>query len=259
MAQMRPVLPKEVDDLLTWRPLLLFNKTLLGPAFVDRIVRRSPNHITSKGGKALPLELWYSILDFSKSSECHYVLLRPLVAVVGVHGGKELVCQKFKCWNSFGTITTLANIEHCNLLLAHPDKVRKGFDNPFSSPRSREYGRPASIPVDILHSTIEILHVKLTVPDVIRYLEVGGCYSCLDERMIGRYGNGYEVANCLISEHQDFGYYFYLKMLCPVCVGVEHAVSELRRRPGTYDLSWETQTSFLSERLLELGFKVPTS
>ncbi|KAF5662708.1 hypothetical protein FHETE_7814 [Fusarium heterosporum] len=257
---MRPVSSKEVHKLLKWRPLLLLNKTLFGPAFVDSIVRRSSAHITSKGGNGLPLELWCSILQFSQSSDSNdYALVRPQIIARGTDGGKELICQKFKRWTSFGTIKTLEGIENCNLLLAHPDKHRVGLHNPFNSPHSREYGRPVSIPVEALDSKVNFLHVRLEVPDVIKYLEGGSWNTCLDERIIGRFGKRYAIANWLLHEHDDLNRHYYIMMLCPVCVGAEHALSELKRRPGTYDFFQGPQISILKKRLRELEFTIPAS
>ncbi|KAF4998904.1 hypothetical protein FGRMN_2835 [Fusarium graminum] len=150
---MRPVLSNELRNLLIQRPLLLFNQTLFGPAFVDNIVRRSPPNITSKGGKRLPLEIWYCILEFSHSSEAHdYALVRPQIIARGTNGGKELVCQKFKRWTSFGTIRILDNVENYNFLLAHPDRLYPGYLDPSNSPQSRDDGRSVSIPVETFNS-----------------------------------------------------------------------------------------------------------
>ncbi|SPJ87832.1 uncharacterized protein FTOL_12301 [Fusarium torulosum] len=259
MNKMRPVELGEVDDLLDWKPLLLLNKTLFGPAFVDSIVSRSPTLIKSKGGKELPLELWISILAFAvaENSEPHdYALVRPFTFERREDGGKELICQRFKRWTAFGTIQTSSGVEDYHVFLAHPDKNLDSYRNPF---RNRDYGNPIRIPTELLNSTIDFLHVRLTVPDVIKYLEGGSCQLCWGERTVGGNGVGCRVAHSFLGgwEVLFWDALSDLPMLCPLCIGMEHAVVCLRRRVQ-WDQGYATHraeyTSWLQTKLQELGF-----
>ncbi|KAM0192711.1 hypothetical protein ACHAPA_005812 [Fusarium lateritium] len=259
---MRPAELSEVDDLRHWKPLLLFNKTLFGPAYVDSLVSHSPTLIKSKGGKELPLELWLSILAFAvaEGPEAHdYALVRPFKLETRKDGGKVMTCQKFKRWTSFGTIEDAIGVEDYNLYLAHPDKDFHSHRNPF---RNREYGHPISIPTELLDSKIDFLHVRLTVQDVIKYLEGGGCQLCCGDRTIGGYCAGVEVAYSwfegLETLLETLMWYdcFGLPILCPLCVGREYSEKCLQR--SEWDRSYATDHAeyflWLETTIQEQGF-----
>jgi hypothetical protein len=259
MNKMRPVESGEVHDLLDWKPLLLLNKTLFGPAFVDSIVSRSPTLIKSKGGKELPLELWISILAFAvaeNSEPQDYALVRPFILETREDGGKDLICQRFKRWTAFGTIQTSSEVEDYHVFLAHPDRNLGSYHNPF---RNRDYGNPIRIPTELLDSTIDFLHVRLTVPDVIKYLEGSSCQLCWSERTIGGNGVGCRVAHRFLGgwEVRFWDALSDLPMLCPLCVGLEHAIECLQRRVPLeqgYATYREEYTLWLETKLQGLGF-----
>ncbi|KAM0244524.1 hypothetical protein ACHAP5_006205 [Fusarium lateritium] len=264
MNKMRPAESNEVDDLCLWKPLLLFNKSLFGPAYVDSLVFRSPTLIKSKGGKGLPLELWLSILAFAvaEGPEAHdYALVRPFKLETRKDGGKVLTSQKFKRWTSFGTIPDAIGVEDYNLYLAHPDKDLHSHRNPF---RNREYGHPVSIPTELLDSKINFLQVRLTVQDVIKYLEGGGCQLCCGDRTLGGYCVGIEVAyrwfEGFESLHEEIVMWydcFGLPILCPLCVGREYSEKYLQRfeRDWAYATHHAEYFSWLETTIQEQGFR----
>ncbi|KAF5643838.1 hypothetical protein F52700_2710 [Fusarium sp. NRRL 52700] len=183
---MRPVVPEEIGDLLKWRPLMLFDRTLLGPAYVESIVSYSPALIASPGGKRLPLEVWYKIIDFSnRYPESHrYSLVRPGFLQTSERGD-ELVCERYQRWLPFGNIKQLNEIDMYEFYLAHPDKSRHpSLDSPCQSP-FRCFGSPCAFPTALLASRTKFLHVSLTVPDVIKNLEEGYCSRCSGKHVVG--------------------------------------------------------------------------
>ncbi|KAG5791168.1 hypothetical protein H9Q69_009779 [Fusarium xylarioides] len=212
---MRPVVPEEVGDLLKSRPVMIFNRTLLGPAYIESIVSSSPALVTSQGGKALPLEVWDMIIDFSnRCPENHrYSLVRPKLLKTSA-GGDELACYRYKrWWSPFGNTYSLKGIEMLRFYLAHPDEPNESdhpnldsirlssfyhpypssFKSPFAIPSIFPfdyfdffdnldffdyYVSSCAIPTALLASKTKFLHVELTVPDVIKNLEDGNCECC---------------------------------------------------------------------------------
>ncbi|KAH7233528.1 hypothetical protein BKA59DRAFT_517960 [Fusarium tricinctum] len=261
---MRPIESGEIGDLLDWKPMMLLDKTLFGPAFVDSLVSRSPTFIKSKGGKELPLELWISILDFAVANgpEPHdYAFVRPFTLGRRQDDGKLLFFQRFKRWTSFGTIQDIHGVEDYHLSLALPDRNFNRLHTPFMN---REYGHPIGIPTELLDSKIDFLHVKLTVPDVIKYMEGGRCRICWGARTIGGNGVGCKLAHSFLGKWSHIGWEitvwdarFDLPILCPLCVGIEHTMDCVRRevqRDQPYDTQRADYISWLETRLQELGF-----
>ncbi|KAF9768874.1 hypothetical protein IL306_013768 [Fusarium sp. DS 682] len=189
---MRSVDTDEISKLLEWKPLMLLNMTVSGPAFIESVVARSPALITSKskGGKVLPLELWDIILEFAISDpkDHKYTLVRPgSLQQASVGGeGEELICSKYKRWSAFGMIQDYEELSAYAVYLAHPDSTQRR-PNPFGDPNTRQFGPPASLPTTMCSSKIKCLHVSLTVPDVIRYLEDGRCQFYRGEHITGHY------------------------------------------------------------------------
>ncbi|KAF4956989.1 hypothetical protein FGADI_3401 [Fusarium gaditjirri] len=277
---MRPVVPEEVDDLLKSRQVMIFNRTLLGPAYIETLVSCSPRLITSKGGKRLPLEVWYMIIDFAnRYPENHqYFLVLPKLLQTNA-GGDELVCERFKRWLPFCDIKTLKGFEMFQFFLAHPDesdnpnldpKRLRFFYHPYPSaifsPFSSSISFPFSsfdstcaFPAALLASKIKFLHVELTVPDVIKNVEDGKCDCCLRKHVIGtdfkgRQGNRWNTFWELLDGLSDWymtGFFF-----CPLCVGPEHARESIDVHEST-SLSREEYNSWLLDRLESLGFKRP--
>lgn len=264
MNKMRSIESDEIGDLLDWKPMMLLDKTFFGPAFVDSLVSRSPTFIKSKGGKELPLELWISILDFAVAdgSEPHdYALVRPCTLGRRQDGGKLLCFQRFKRWTSFGTIQNSSGVEDYHLSLALPDRNFNRLHKPFMN---RDYGQSTQVPTELLDSKIDFLHVKLTVPDVIKYLEGGRCRICWGARTIGGNGAGCHLAHSFFGKISNIGWeimhwniHFDLPILCPLCVGMEYTMDCVRRdiqRDQPHETQREDYISWLETRLQELGF-----
>lgn len=71
---MKPVTAEALRGLLKDKPILFVDPAALsrvGLVYVDEIVHRSPNLISSKGHRRFPLEIWHLILEFGYS-ECAF-------------------------------------------------------------------------------------------------------------------------------------------------------------------------------------------
>lgn len=259
---MRPAGPDAVSDLLKWRPLMILNKTLLGPAYVESVVSCSPALIASQGGKRLPLEVWDMIIDFSsRCPENHrFSLVRPKLLQNGARGD-ELVCERYQRWSSFGIIQKHEHIEMYRFFLAHPDRLyHPTMDsvcpNPFSWPLSPKR-LPSVFPTALLALKTKVLHVELTVPDIIRHLEDGYCNCCSGKHVVGSdFG--------AVAQHSWFQPLLDVPMallltafvICPLCVGPEYA-RECIEVQESMPLSRDEYRSWLLDRLESLGFKRP--
>lgn len=248
-------MPDEVGDLLKWRPLMLLNRTLLGPAYVESVVSCSPALIASQGGKRLPLEIWDMIIDFSRRyPENHrFSLVRPKLLQKSVQGDK-LVCERYQRWSPFGIIQKVEDIEMYRFFLAHPDRLSHPTmdsvcPNPFPWPPPPKRS-PSLFPTALLESKTKVLHVDLTVPDIIRHLEHAYCNCCSGKHVVGSdFGP--------VAQHSWFqpliGPGF---VICPLCVGPEYA-RECNDVRGSTPLSQEEYKPWLLERLESLGFERP--
>lgn len=72
-----------IEYILKHRPVLLLNKSRHALSLVDDLVHRHPSLVTSKGGKAFPLEVWDMVIAFGleEPREDEYVLVRPRSAL----------------------------------------------------------------------------------------------------------------------------------------------------------------------------------
>ncbi|KAM0559841.1 hypothetical protein ACHAPJ_003789 [Fusarium lateritium] len=255
---MIPVVANEADQLVEWKPLLLLNKSHLGSAFVHSIIACSPNHITSKSGKRLPVELWLDILDFAtiKCETDLYTLVQPHYIRTNYNGDKDLVCRKIREWEAFGYLQDNDHFFAAEFFLAKPDRLLFSHDNPFGLPETRQYGLSVTIPIDMLACGTEFLYVKLTVPDVIKYLEDGDCRICRGGHTVGRGFCGAGIARRFLNLEARTGGKT-LNMICPLCVGPVHAMDSLYIQAGEGGLkSSELYRAWEMQRLRQLGFVV---
>ncbi|KAH7154064.1 hypothetical protein DER46DRAFT_627991 [Fusarium sp. MPI-SDFR-AT-0072] len=117
---MRLAESKDLSNLVMWRPLMIINKTLLGPAYVESVVSHSPGRIASQGGKRLPLELWDMIIDFAKRypEDHRFSLVQPIRLQTSVRGD-----ELFGSLCTFPTaLLETAKFLHVNLTV--PDIIR---------------------------------------------------------------------------------------------------------------------------------------
>jgi hypothetical protein len=239
-TKMRPAHADEAEMLAYWKLVMILNKTLHGPAYVESLVSQCPGVITTntQGRKTLPPELWYMILDFivNDPDPHDFALLQPVHLETIGRRNKTLICAKFERWRSMGLLNNEAQVVAASKYLARPDLRFDGLDRPFLSvqvPNSRW-----KIPARVLSSKIKAVHVAITVPDVIKYLEGGSCFLCRDKRCVA------DELNFFYPKRRGF-YNIRDTALCPLCVGLEYAEQSLEKgqksSPLTY-LEWLAQT-----------------
>ncbi|EXK83175.1 hypothetical protein FOQG_12528 [Fusarium oxysporum f. sp. raphani 54005] len=254
---MRIVNSKELGNLVMWRPLMLLDKTLLGPAYVESVVSRSPALIASQAGKRLPLELWDMIINFAKryTKDHRFFLVQPIRLQTSVRGD-ELVCCKFQRWSPFGNIRKSEEIEIYRFYLAHPDKLsRPGMNsscpNPFGDPLTREFGSLCTFPTALL-KTAKFLHVELTVRDIIRYLEDWDCKICSGTRVTGA-----DILSGFVPQNKEYSQLLggvppsaAEPLICPLCVGLNYTWQSINTRNRFVPpMSREDYRSWLVKRL----------
>ncbi|KAG8672866.1 hypothetical protein FPOAC1_006161 [Fusarium poae] len=179
---MRPAGDDEAEMLAHWKPIMILNKTLRGPAYVESLVSHSPTLITSdtQGRKILPLEIWYLILDFiTNDPDPHdYNLVRPINLKVDGKWNRTLVCVKVERWLSLSQLEGDTEVDVAQKYIARPDLVFDNLPCPFL-----EFGAPSTrweIPARVLSSRYKTVHVAVTVLDIVKYVEEGRCNLYLD-------------------------------------------------------------------------------
>ncbi|KAG8349795.1 hypothetical protein FVEN_g12026 [Fusarium venenatum] len=174
---MRPARDNEAEMLAHWKPMMILNKTLRGPAYVESLVSQSPTLITSntRGRRTLPLELCYMILDsIANDPDPHdYALVRPIALNVDGRRNKKLMCVKLQRWLSMDQLQVEAEVFATNKYLARPDLRFNDVHYPFL-----RFSKPSTrweIRARVLSSGYKTVHVAITVPDIIKYLEEVRC------------------------------------------------------------------------------------
>ncbi|RBR20932.1 uncharacterized protein FIESC28_05084 [Fusarium coffeatum] len=244
---MRPVRGDEAEDLAKWKPMMILDKTLYGPAYVESLVARDPGLVTSKTSvrKTLPLEIWYIILDIiTDDPSLHdFAIVRANCIEIGGKRGRVLVCNRVNQWASLGALRDEHEVEEANKYLARPDLTFRLLPNPFHLDGASQ---PWEIPSLLFSSKIKCLHVEITVPDFIKHFEDGNCHCCSNTRTIHR--QIYKTIGGL-QEFQRVTWSMFMPVMCPVCVGLEAfercTVVFGRSKAGAY-LAW------LKEELMKL-------
>ncbi|KAM0414598.1 hypothetical protein ACHAPT_013559 [Fusarium lateritium] len=269
---MRPVLTtdSEFAQLVKFQPVLMLDKTAVGPAFVDSIVSRSPGLITSKQGhKHLPLELWSLILDFADripheryrghKNKHGYSLVVPQSLETDAHGGRTLVCKKIRRWQQFGQLKENIYADCYDVYLARSHLQMQAVKNPFHDLRACD-GAIVKIPAVYLEPRIKMLFVELAVPDVIWGPEQGDCGFCHGSRTMDLGTDGREPAESPAESFFDenMGMFGDVRMLCPLCVGERYTLESLNMHDG-WDgkplLTPEKYDEWEKELLVELGLE----
>ncbi|GKU07453.1 hypothetical protein FLAG1_10387 [Fusarium langsethiae] len=132
---MRPAHDDEAETLAHWKPMIIINETVLGPAYVESLVSQSPVLITSKtkGQKTFPLELWCMILDLiANDPDPHrYALVRLIDLKVDDRRNKRLVYVKVKRWLTMGSLQYETEAIAAHGYLARPDLTFEDLPFPF--------------------------------------------------------------------------------------------------------------------------------
>ncbi|KAM0426537.1 hypothetical protein ACHAPT_008229 [Fusarium lateritium] len=265
------MIPVTVDTLIQFtrlRPVLMLDWVSMGIAYVDFLVRRSPQRITSKQGhKHLPLELWFMILTFAQPAPQEHFrgadrrgncdLVIPHSLGVNANGEQTLFCL-LPSRSRFGQLESWHPAMLYGHYLERPHLVQiSGVRNPFGDPATRQ-NVLVEIPVKCLMSKIKILFDELTVQDVIWCAESGNCQLCKGSRRLRVRGSQKKLLRRYFK--MPFGQQDrVMRGLCPLCVGETPFWDSLQMQetgpgngqgplpPQEYD-AWENR------QLIKLGF-----
>lgn len=280
---MRPVKEKHLEVLLECHSILLFDRTAWVTTYIESIIRRNPTHIATKtGNKTLPTDLWLDILDVVDihKNEHEYCLVYPVEMSSVQANCKEpepaLVCNIVENWAHFGQIKNGVELECYETWLDAPLTKYEGEDNnneeddydeedyetykvpknPFMISTTVLPGKSVTIPISDLNFESPFLYRKLGAPDVISWIHYGDCELCgNNDRHFCAGCGGCRVLNKFDYGDRDGGD-CSLRMLCPLCIGVEYAQRSFVYDPYD-DSDEETSRSYIkwfSDRKKELGY-----
>jgi hypothetical protein len=190
-----------VEDILKHRPVLLLNKSRHALSLVDDLVHRHPSLVTSKGGKAFPLEVWDMVIaaGLEEPREDEYALVRPRAAL----DDGALICDAYEltsisAFERNGHYRKLLEATGCFLdrlesksldgCEVNEEVIRKGDAFAVNQEGFRNQRK----------SYEDILSVYIELPDIMSRLEYGQCGFCGGDRelvagnhgswVVGRYG-----------------------------------------------------------------------
>ncbi|CAG7559908.1 unnamed protein product [Fusarium equiseti] len=280
---MLPVKEKHLEDLLDCHSILLLDLTYWSTSHIRSIVQRDPTHIaTKKGNKTLPMELWLDILDEADEDEDEheYCLVYPIqmssVQINGEEPEPALVCNIVEQRAHFGRIKNGVELECYETWLDRPlteyeeeedDNEEDDYDeddfetykvpkNPFTISTTVLPGKSVTIPISDLNFESPFLYRKLGVPDVISWIHHGDCKLCGSRDRHFCAGCG----GCRVLNKFDYGDRHggdcALRMLCPLCIGVEYAQRSFVYDPydDTDEAKSRSYIKWFSDRKRELGY-----
>ncbi|KAM5377527.1 hypothetical protein ACJZ2D_004896 [Fusarium nematophilum] len=265
---MKPVTLSRLDSLFEHKPVLLLDIARLSINLINSSVNRSPGSISSKpGNKQLPLEIWLMILAFAaeKPKLVRFNLVQPQ-SLEHSNGASTLVCARIPGWDACGMLEGLESVWNYEYYLQRPngshnfDFEKNKGTRPFDLPTANN-GDVATIfriPTAVLERDSQMLFVRITVPDIIAWVERGECDLCGgSRRFCAGCRDGSKIAEEWTSwtNAGDCG----VRILCPLCIGVEFANESIGRQR---ELDWSDAADAAEEdeyiewkntRLRELG------
>ncbi|KAJ4135034.1 hypothetical protein NW768_004645, partial [Fusarium equiseti] len=115
--------------------------------------------------------------------------------------------------------------------------------NPFKISTAVLPGKSVTIPISHLDFESPFLYRKLEVPDVITWIHYGDCELCGGENREFCAGcNGKRILNNFTYVGRSSGD-CGIRMLCPLCIGVEYAVKSISYDPD-YESDEEEQRAY---------------
>lgn len=216
---MKPLEFEKITALFLEGRLLMLNAGVLGLRYVVRLLRRGATSVTSKGGIALPPELWEMILPMARGG--NYVLVQAEL-VSETDGRKVLECREARLEHWAGGAGQLF------------DSLRVGcYEAVLNNRRTTLWDGDEPPEIVIRESTYQVvveaeekyrcLFEDLSVPDVIARVEKGKCRLCSGERFVCPehdevrefFGDVMRLSRCvnfacplclanISSEHDDF-------------------------------------------------------
>lgn len=228
-------------------PYLLLNKHALPIRLVALAV--CSDSISSKGGKTLPPEIWFEILDIARASlhspgcEEAFVFVRPVEVIDGRRGIKALRCVELdddKISEGFLDLiqrsSDIGFIDHCLSRDLRGD-VRGVEDyeeklNEFGlgmEESGKVYNIMLEVPFAQHYKLPECLFDGVGTPEVISFWFNGKCQLCAGCK---RWFNRKVCPGCNWTAQEKFGIMSYgcavYNIACPVCVGMEYMEADLK-------------------------------
>ncbi|KPM36028.1 hypothetical protein AK830_g10536 [Neonectria ditissima] len=259
---MKAVESSHLENLVQHRPILILNLTCHGASFIDTLIRRSPGSIVSKhGGKLLPLEIWFQILEMATEDvdTQSYCLVRPR-CLENDASGSVLVCEWVEQKKLCGSLDDRWDVETYEDCISQPENVVQYAeeDQPFRLPETFDSATAIRIHKATLSSDIKVLFADITVPDVIAWVEYGNCETCDATRiMCIECSNGRWAADNFIGwGTRDCS----VRLLCPLCLGLgygEESMSQTGVPIEEQDEDYMTDQEYhnwVQTRFKELGY-----
>jgi hypothetical protein len=252
---MRPVSSSRLDSRVRKKSILMLDITRLS---VNYIENAAPGNISSKqGSKYLPLEIWLEILDLAvQDDNSHkYRLVQPRSIEHSKAGPTTLICAEVPEWDTCGLLEDPTIVWNYEYYLARPHTCRPDVgDRPFNLPDDK--APVYRIPTAALDK--KMLFERLTVADVIAWVDQGECHLCNEARSFCtccRYG--IEVAEEWTSATHLGD--CWITMLCPLCIGVGFAEDSISMqqellRSSNLDMTEDEYEEWVNERFTELGY-----
>jgi hypothetical protein len=199
------------------KPLMLFNRSLLGIRYIRQLLASTKTSFTSTGGTALPTELWNMILRFAlddtQDSFCF---------AQGISLGKSLIGEILHCrvvsLEDGPLCGDLDNYEEVDAFEEFMNKPNQHTSLPFTEPTLR-LGQTFEILItpadDGLPADSACLFSDVTVPDIISCMEDGDCSFCSNSRFI--------CPGCTGGRAQKFEVFMGcgVELACPLCMGTD--------------------------------------
>ncbi len=211
---MKPFYSHDVEDFLSDGPLLLLDTSMVAIHWMHVLIAGASTNIQSRGGIALPTELWLQIFDFTVDDTTRSFCFVQ-ASLVSSEPSRNPTSQVIRCMRTeFDTGHFIANAETIAQVEGYMRTPRcyDGIDLRFqqlSGPENTFY-----VKVDSCQDRFVCLYFDIGVPDIISRLEGGHCWLCDNNRYIcpGCDGSAFGVS-------MECGW----ELACPLCMGLDIA------------------------------------
>ena len=240
------------------KPLMLFNRDLIGLRYVEQLLLYKLSNITTEGGKQLPREVWDKIIEFAWPEEfkpfcfaqaialrrcpkaellqCREVFVQRLQPYPTTRCGAFIHREDVNEFEEFARTPTLFSSMHelyedfhreiDGLMAMHPEEEHTPASQYDDEDPFEIYFTPID---DILPRDYTCLFADLTVPDVIAWVEDGFCRACMSGSLLRGAGAGWQSCRyicpaCSNRECPICGGPCFpcgVQVPCPLCIGVD--------------------------------------
>ena len=298
LVTMKPVTPlnalAQISGPTGDKPLMLFNRGLIGLRYIEQLLIYKLSNITTEGGKQLPREVWDKIIEFALPQEkepfcfaqavafrrcptaevlqCREVFVEParscgtFIHRGDVHEFEEFARKPTQFSSSLTQLYKDFAREIDELMAKHPEEEHTPCPKYDDGDQFEIYFTPLD---DILPRDYTCLFADLTVPDVIAWVEYGYCRACMSGFLLedGRehwQSYRYICPACSNRECPICGGPCLpcgKQVPCPLCIGVdisdEHEAFFAKFKDVTAPEEEETALADrLQQRMNQLGYEM---